>query len=51
MSLMEGKGVSGIVDGLSTVRLLSHLNTQPRVDLFQMYAPTLLRSWCAIFAF
>jgi hypothetical protein len=24
MSLMEGKGLSGVVDGLSTVRLHSH---------------------------
>jgi hypothetical protein len=29
MSLMEGKGSSGVVDGLSTVRLHSHWNIQP----------------------
>ena len=27
MSLMEGKGVSGVVDSLDTVRLLFHLLT------------------------
>jgi len=24
MSLMEGKGISGVIDGLNTARLLSH---------------------------
>jgi hypothetical protein len=45
MSLMEGKGTSGVADSLSTVRL-SLLPSRSFSDFWtQKYAPTLMRGW------
>jgi hypothetical protein len=41
---MEGKGLSGIVDGLSTVRLHSHWNIQPVLNI--LFSRCMRRPWC-----
>jgi protein Mpv17 len=48
MSLMEGKGSSGVADSLKTVRARSRSNITRMLTLLQTYAPTLMRGWCAM---
>ena len=58
MSLMEGKGASGVADSLSTVGISSFLTAQSCVSFVfeltlgtQMYAPTLMRGWCVLYGY
>ena len=51
MSVMEGKGVSGVVDGLSTVRLLSHLSIQPVLTYLDVCANSVARLVCSTHSF
>jgi hypothetical protein len=48
MSLMEGKGSSGVADSLKTVRAQSRSSITRMLTLLQTYAPTLMRAWCAM---
>jgi Mpv17 / PMP22 family len=47
---MEGKGLSGVADSLRTVCPSFHPNIPRILTLLQMYAPTLMRGWCAMLA-